>query len=214
MIKKFLFVLTILVFTCIYSYAQESCSCSSTSGGCSASQTCPAGKSAVCTCSLTGCSSSCSGGELILERTGIAKLETAPIGEIGGILSSISGMNVQFKPTVKNFRLSQAKGSKSSLSGLLEELSRNGELTINGQKLDFWKGMKKTLLEGGEFKICSGGASVQRLLNMVSFISGKSYLITSGNANTQISGQIEGNNLTEILENIQKAGGITVTEAY
>jgi hypothetical protein len=214
MIKKLLFVLTIMVFTSLYSYAQESCTCSSTAGGCSASQTCPAGKSAVCTCSLTGCSSFCQREEPILDRVSITKLGTATTGEIGGILSSISGMNVRFKPTIKGFRLSEAKRSKTSHWDLLEELSRNGELTINGQKLGFWKGMQKTLLEGGEFKICTGGASVQRILSMVSFISGKNYSISSGDANARITGQIEGNNLTEILEDLQKVGGITVAKTY
>jgi hypothetical protein len=210
--KKVFFVLSILLFTSVYSYSQESCSCSSTGGGCSASQTCPAGKSAVCTCSVTGCSSSCQSDEPILDFGGTTNLETASVGEIGGIFSSISGMNVQFKPTNKNFRLFEATGSKSSLWSLLDDLSQNGELTINGQKLDFWKGMRKTLLEGGEFKICSGGSSVRRLLKIVSFISGKSYSITSGDANTQITGRIEGNNLTEVLENLQKAGGVTIAE--
>lgn len=213
MIRKLFFVLTILFFTSVHSYSQESCSCSSTAGGCSASQSCPAGKSAVCSCSLTGCSSSCqSGGEVLPELEGTAKLETAPTREIGSILSSISGMNVRFVPATKNFRLSEAKGLKNSLWDRLEVLSQNGELTINGHKLDFWKSQKTTLLEGGEFKICSGGASAQRILNMLSFISGKNHVITSGDAYSKITGQIEGNNLNELLESLQKISGITVAQ--
>jgi hypothetical protein len=121
-------------------------------------------------------------------------------------------MNVRFVPATKNFRLSEAKGLKTSLWDKLEILSQNGELTINGQKLDFWKSQKTTLLEGGEFKICSGGASAQSILNMLSFISGKNLIITSGDPYSKITGQIEGNNLTELLESLQKISGVTVSQ--
>lgn len=201
MFKKLTFVFTFLVFTSLNLYAQESCGCSTSA--CSASQTCPAGKSAVCVCSASGCSSSC-----VTEPP----INDARAESISGVLSSAYGLNFQFQPTNKNYELSSAKISGLPIWELLEELSRNGEITINGQNLDFWKNMNKTLLGGGEFKICSGGASVQRILGVISFVSGKQFKITSGNAEAIIKGRIEGNNLTEVLNSLQKNGEVTVAE--
>lgn len=202
MFKKLAFVLTFLVFTSLNLYAQESCSCSTSS--CSASQSCPAGKSAVCVCSATGCSSSCSGGAEQLPDGGPQSISSA--------LSSDVALNFQFEPTNKNFTLTSSKISGIPTWDLLEELSQNGKLTINGQNLDFWKDMNKTLLNGGEFRICSGGASVQRILGVISFVSGKKYTITSGNAEAVIKGRIEGNSLPEVLKSLQEKGEVTVAE--
>lgn len=59
MFKRSLTILCLLTAFCIGAKAQSNCSCNQGNGGCSASQTCPAGKIAQCSCSATGCSSSC-----------------------------------------------------------------------------------------------------------------------------------------------------------
>lgn len=211
MFRKILFIFTVLTFTSVYSYSQESCACSST--GCTASQSCPAGKSAVCVCGGGSCGSSCSiTDELPNNNRSAVKLEDANAENIGGVLSSIYGVNVQFKSTVKDYKFSDSKGLNASSWNLLEELSQNGELSINNQKIDFWKGIRKTLLEGGDLKICFGGATPQKILNVVSFISGKKYSITSGDAESKITGQVTGNNLSEIIASLQKTGGVTISE--
>jgi hypothetical protein len=213
MVKKILFVLTILLFTSGYSYSQESCSCSSTEGGCSASQSCPPGKSATCVCTSAGCSSSCSKTtEEVLVDEGVSRMANVKAGNIDNVLSYASGLNIKFTPANKNYKFSGLDISKTPSWVLLDELSQNGEVSINGQKVDFWKGVRKTLLEGGEFKLCSGGATANKVLNIVSFISGKRHLITSGDANAKITGQIEGNNLSEVLESLQKISGTTIAE--
>lgn len=212
MIRKIFFVLTILLFTSTYSYSQESCSCSSTAGGCSASQSCPAGKSATCVCTSNGCSSSCSRGDVLPEGGGESRVTNTNAGNLDNVLSYVSGLNIKFTPTNKNYKFSGLDNFKSSSSDLLDELAQNGEVSINGQKADFWKGVRKTLLEGGEFRLCFGGATANKILNTVSFISGKRYLITSGDANREITGQIKGNNLSEVLESLQKISGTTIVE--
>ena len=210
MFKKMFFVFVVMAFTSIYSYSQESCSCSS--GNCSASQTCSEGK-AVCVCSAAGCSSSCSG-NVTPEGGGESRLQNADVKDIGRISSAIFGKDIQFKPTVKSYKFagSNAKFTTESDWNTLEELSKNGELLINGHKLDFWRGIRKTLIEGGEFKICSGGATAQRIINEISFISGKKFSIISGDADREITGQIAGNNLSEVIESLRKVSGVTIAE--
>lgn len=211
MIKKLFLVLFLFVITSLYTNAQESCSCSG--NGCSASQTCPAGKSAVCVCSASGCSSSCQSGVDLPDAIPESDLQNTKVDEFSRVLSSAFGKTIRFTPA-KDYK-SPNFGSKQITSNnweILENLSKNGKLTVNGHKIEFWKGIRKTLLEGGEFKICVGDASVLRVINEISFISGKRFTVLSGDVDKKLTGQIAGNNLYEVVESLRKVSGVTIAE--
>ncbi len=195
--------------------AQSSCSCSNAT--CSASQTCASGFTAVCTCSATGCSSHCAreGGILDFSESSIAsKLQNESIENIGKVLSKNFGKFVTFKPTNSEFKFEYSNSNSLTAShwDILEYLVKNGNLKINGHDLEFWKGYRQTLLKGGEFKLCVGSAPAQMVLNEISFITGRKYSISSGNPQTKIQGEIKGNSLGEILNNLSKQGQITIVE--
>lgn len=212
MIKKLFVVVFLVLVANFYANAQGACSC--TGSGCSASQTCPAGKPAVCVCSVTGCSSSCQSREIIQNGIPESDLQTTKVDEFSRVLSSVFGKTIRFTPA-KDYK-SLKFGSKPITSNnwdVLENLSKNGDLSINGHKIEFWKNIRKTLLEGGEFKICVGDASALRVINEISFISGKRFSVLSGNTDKKITGQIAGNNLSEVIESFRKVSGVTITES-
>jgi hypothetical protein len=213
--KKIILVLAFFVFGTCASYAQSSCSCGVGNGGCTASQTCPSGKIAVCVCSGTGCSSSCNSEafEMPLENVIQTNIDLATGKNIGDVLSTAYGKNITFEPTSNNFKFaynSRDFKSKNHWS-IFEYLSANGKLTINGHDVDFWKGVEETLIKGGEFSFCTSNASVRMLLNEITFLTGKRYIISSP-ATNKISGAVRGNTLEELLLNLSNASGAKIEE--
>lgn len=208
------FLVSIFVGTISVS-AQSSCSCSNS--GCSASQSCPDGYIAVCICSATGCSSSCNRAQLELELSEnvlATKLQNESAKSIGSVLSKAFGKFVTFEPTNSEFRFEYSKSNSLTAShwDILEYLAKNGSLKINGHDLEFWKGLRQTLLKGGEFTFCTGSAPVQMILAEISFITGRRYSIASGDPKAKISGAIKGSSLSEILEALSKSSQTTVVE--
>ena len=216
--KNLLLSFFFLLIGALGAYAQSSCSCS-VPAGCSASQSCPNGYIAICTCNPSGCSSSCQkggGGGPIgpgdggrLEST----LRTAAPEKIAGILSRAFPVFVAFEPRQNfSFDLQISKAAPASDWDVLEYLDANGVLTINGQKLEFWKGIKDNFNNGGDLTICTGGATVDMVLRQLSFVSGKQFSVTIGDPQTIVNGAIHGKGLKDFLEILGKMGGVTIVE--
>lgn len=217
MLKHLLLAFALVVLLNAVAQAQSSCACSvelpDNKGGCSQNQVCPPGYIAKCICTSAGCSGICLPKDSLPPEGGIqAQLRMAAPQDIGRILSSFSDLEVSFKPRNEIFSLVLPKGEETSSWDILEELSRYGEVKINGQDLSFWKEVKNVLLKGGEFKISFGEATPQRLLNTLSFISGKRYSITSGNPDLLITGQIHARNLDGVLALVEAIGQIVISE--
>jgi hypothetical protein len=221
MMRKLLLSLILMLAGTLAAYAQSTCSCS-LPGGCSANQSCPPKYIAICTCNPSGCSSSCqkeSGGGPILPGEGgrlANAVRTAAPEKIAGILSRAYQVFVAFEPRQNfSFDLQESKSAAPSAFSdwdILEYLDGNGVLTINGQKLEFWKGIKDNFNSGGELTICTGGATVDSVLRQLSFISGKQFSVTVGDSQTIVNGAIHGNGIKDFLETLGKMGHVTITE--
>jgi hypothetical protein len=216
--KRILLSLFLLLAGALAAYAQSSCSCS-VPAGCSASQSCPIGFIAVCTCNPSGCSSSCqksSGGGPILPGDGgrlANTLRTTAPEKIAGVLSRAYPLFVAFEPRQNfSFDLPDSKSTPLSDWDVLEYLNSNGILTINGQKLEFWQGVKDNFNNGGDLTICTGGATVDMVLRQLSFVSGKQFSVTTGDPQTIVSGAIHGHGLKDFLETLGKMGRVVITE--
>jgi hypothetical protein len=144
----------------------------------------------------------------------VSKLQKESVGNIGVYLSKTFGKIITFEPLNSKFKFEYLTSNVSTASHweILEYLSKNGNLRINGHNLEFWQGLRQTLLKGGEFSFCTGSATSEMILGEISFITGKKYSIVSGNPNEKIQGEIKGNSLSEILENLSKSGKITIIE--
>ncbi|HEV7643159.1 MAG TPA: hypothetical protein VGO50_04385 [Pyrinomonadaceae bacterium] len=216
--KKLLLSLFFLLMGALAVYAQSSCSCS-LPNGCSASQSCPPKYLAICTCNPSGCSSSCQketgGGPILLGEGGrlANTLRTAASEKIGGILSRAYAVSVAFEPRQNfSFELQESKSAAPSDWDILEYLDGSGVLTINGQKLEFWKGIKDNFIGGGELTICVGGATVDTVLRQLAFVSGKQFSVTIGDSQTIVNGAIHGNGIKDFLETLGKMGHVTIIE--
>ncbi|MBX3300452.1 MAG: hypothetical protein KF736_13450 [Acidobacteria bacterium] len=224
--RSILSILALLLAFQIGVYAQSSCSCGLGNGGCSASQSCPSGYVAFCTCSASGCSSQCNkqdgdppegGGEG--RPIGIAIdvlrniVRSSPAPTLGRALSRAFDKKITFSPTSAKFSVdAKILDSFTSHWELLSYLSTNGKLTINGRNLEFWEGLKNTLLNGGAFKICTGNASAQMILNEINFLSGRHYKIVGGNVGSRMSGTVEGNSLNDLIANLSSTRAVMISE--
>ena len=142
------------------------------------------------------------------------KLSGESIKNFGKALSKAYGKSITFEPTNPKFKFEYVESNSLTASqwDVFEYLANNGDLKINNHDIEFWKGLRKTLLKGGEFSFCTSEAPAEMILAEISFIAGKKYSITSGDAKAKVSGAIKGNSLTEILENLSKASQTNITE--
>lgn len=217
MFKHLVFCLTLVFTFGISAYAQSSCSCSVGNGGCSASQSCPAPSIAMCTCGASGCSSYCSGFDPPdgLTESGISRaVKSAKPSIISEYLSKSLGKTIVFEPASSKFVLNEKTASAQSKShwDLLTYLNTQGKVTVNGHDLNFWSGMRNTLTAGGPFKVCAGNATAQAILNEVNFISGRNYRIIGGDPSVRMEGTIEGNNISELLNNLSMTRSVMITD--
>ncbi len=212
----FIFLLGVLTVS-----AQESCNCSSEAGGCTAGQSCSAGNIAVCSCTSSGCVSYCQakgGGELPEFSSYMPALQTRKASEYGNVLSSAFHKTIVFQPANPDFQISADKFNftKANDWDVFGYLAANGKLTINGHDVKFWNEIRKSFsdnaVKGNEIKFCLGMATPQEYLNELSFITGKRFSVISGNATEKLINPISGSNLTELLQNLGKAGQITIKQ--
>lgn len=214
MIFRFLMV---SCFACVFQlgiYAQSSCSCGVGSGGCTASQTCPSPQIAICTCSATGCSSYCNGGDPPEGfSSNLEALSNAKDGkEFNSILSRAAGKKIVFTPSSKSFTF-DTDSSRKFQNGrieMLEYLSNFGTVKVNGRDLKFWLDTRNDLLTGIEIAICSGGATVKSMLTELSFYTGKNYRVIAGDELTPVTQQLKGNGIQQILDKISTSYKVTI----
>jgi hypothetical protein len=83
---------------------------------------------------------------------------------------------------------------------------------INRHDLEFWRGLRQTLLKGGEFTFCAGSAPAQMILAEISFITGRKFRIASGDPKAKVSGAVRGFSLSEILEALSKNSQTAIVE--
>ncbi len=213
------FVLSFIVL-CGWSFAsaQTSCSCSAGNGGCSVSQTCEAGYLAICTCSATGCTSSCQSRDgQQPELLGPPLLSLALTGkdadEISSYLTDVFGKMVKFSPKTKNAFIYGFPGRAASYWDVFDYLERNGTVTVNGSAISFWRDQHRQLKKGGELVLCVGGATPDAIARHLSFISGSKIDTNGGVSQMPITSTVRGKGLLQILNNLTGiSGGVMFAE--
>lgn len=213
MLGKLILITCALLIANVGISAQDSCSCSNSV--CSASQTCSGGKTAKCTCSATGCSSSCENTELQLEFTEPDFEKAVQAGDRKAIrqyFAKTIGRTVDFVPTSSRSKVSyiRSKDGNASHWDALEFLEKNGDLKIDGHSLKFWTDIRDSFLNGGELTICTSRADVA--LREISFISGKRFSVISGDPKTKLDGEIRGEGVVGLLQSLKKAAKIEIVE--
>lgn len=83
---------------------------------------------------------------------------------------------------------------------------------INGVSLDYWESLRDNLIKGGSFKVCTGKASAQAILNEINFYAGTRYKIIAGDPLAQKDTQVKGNSLTELIDSFTTSRSVTISE--
>lgn len=214
MLKKLILIFSVIFISAAAAWAQSSCSCELGNGGCKASQSCPAGYIASCTCSASGCTSSCNLENLGEVASGdiFSSLKNNDLRTLNRDLSRAYGKVVRFSLTDASREVKEipAFSVRPYDWSILEFLDQTGDLTINGHKLSFWRTMRESLLKGDEFQICSNRADA--VLNEISFLSGKKFSVVAGDAATPLKEPIRGKGLYALLSNLSEVADITIVQ--
>jgi hypothetical protein len=217
MLARPLLVLSFLLAFTLCASAQSTCKCEDHGSGAMAS--CSPGSIALCSCTSNGCSSRCVKPVLTpfklpdINAFVTTLKQTAP-ADINDYLSKTLGKTVTFETPIKDFKFDYppSKISKNTTHwDVLDALAAKGNLRIDDHDIDFWKAQRDYLLGGGAITISTGGGTVQSVLNNLAFITGKNFTVRSGDASSMIS-EIKGSGLSELLQNLSKAGKVTITE--
>jgi hypothetical protein len=186
------------------------CSCTDPVTKCSANITCLVG-TPMCTCSSGGCTSYCStggGGDFYDGKTLLAKLLSVSETEIASVLTKSTGRTVKFTPYKENFKIYYTAVPETHWE-ILEYLSQNGELTINGADYRMWKKIREIVL-ADKVNICLGNASVSSLVNELSFFTGRKYQIISGNPDAKVNIEIKEMTIEGIIESLQRNNQVVI----
>lgn len=219
MLRRSISSLSILVLLTLGVNAQSKCECASDDGSNSATQSCPAGFVALCTCSAFGTNGQCSKQDDKplegLTRAGLVKvIESSDAQSLAKNLSVAFGKTIKFTPTVSKFVIDKKVAIRSTDShwDLFNYLSTKGNLLINGSPLSYWTGMRDNLVAGGAFKVCTGKASAQSILNEINFYAGTRYKIIGGDRLIQKDDPIKGGSFAEFINNFTTSRAITISE--
>lgn len=210
--------LSLIFFASYNSIAQSTCSCSVGNGGCSASQSCPEGYIASCTCAASGCGSVCIRQDGPLPGGGdnlsVSTLDNADVKTLTSVLSNSIGRTVSFVPFEVGFRFDISFTDRKAADAwtILENLSQKGELFVNGQKFDILRGYRKTLIEGGEFRICAPGMTVRALLGELSFLTGRKFDVIAGDPFSKVLGTVQGDSLASVLGDLERQTGVRIAK--
>lgn len=188
----------------------NSCSCADPVSKCTAGISCLSGRP-TCVCTASGCTSYCStggGGDFYDGKTLLANLLSVSETEIANVLSKSTGRTIKFTPYKENFKMYYTLIPETHWD-ILEYLSQNGELMIDGGDYRMWKKIREIVLSD-KLNICLGNATVASLINELSFFTGRKYQIISGNPNSKVNIEIKGMTIDGIIESLQRNNQVEI----
>jgi len=118
------------------------------------------------------------------------------------------GKTVDFTPDSNKSTTAYAGKEKANYWEALEFLDEVGTLRIEGHELKFWKDIRDSFLGGGQLMISS--ERIDSVLNELSFLTGKSFSVVSGDRSAKLNETVSGNGLEDFLGNLQKAANIKI----
>ncbi|MGH9947646.1 MAG: hypothetical protein ACRD6X_10620 [Pyrinomonadaceae bacterium] len=212
----------LLVILCSFFTIRGQSSCNCEGYGCEVSQNCPEGYIAVCSCTAQGCTGKCKKAEPENEfqevsfKTGrmslMATLLNGNEERISQEFSKLLGEKVIFKKAREAQISVIAQGNEfKSYWSVAEFLASVGTISVGGLPFDSLRSQREILLEGGLFKICAPKLSAKRILDEISFLTGKEFKVVAGDPRSNSSVPVQGNNLKEVLDSISNSRNIRIS---
>lgn len=191
------------------SAVRESCGCSAPDGSCSASGSCT-GK---CTaqCPSGGCNVSCSGfGFLGTEVSMQMRGGTSP--KLLNELARRTGKSMSYTAGRPEgpFNLS---ARRSSVWDLLELLSNNGTVTVEGEDFENLKTTRQAMMNGERLSLAVHGLTAAEYVAHLAALSGQRLYIKAGDANAMVNFNVENVTLEEILQKVSEETGVQIVNA-
>jgi hypothetical protein len=189
---------------------KQSCSCKAPDGSCEANVTCSRhGCTAICG-SKDGCYSAC-GKDTLLTRFTL-RLVNKDSRQIASALSKHTGKQIDFVPRQRNSRFTiDVKGD--DLWNALDYLHDQGVVTVNGVNWDKYRQIRGAALEGRKLSVNFNNMSVSDALVHLSFLTGKTYRVESGDAEKVISTSLQEVTLSELISRISEQTGVRIMQA-
>jgi hypothetical protein len=193
----------------LHSVLAETCSCSATDGSCSVSITCPGGCTAYCPSGA--CRARClnSFWETDFRQQVTLQMRGGSSRKLSTALARIIGKEIVVSPN-KPDETYTFDFKNASLWDVLETLSENGTVQIEGEDFGKLLRIRKAFLTGEKMSVCIRQAHVRRLIDQLASLSGLSIRTTSGNIDTLVTLSLNDVTLKEIVAEISAQTGVQI----
>ncbi len=189
---------------------RQSCSCKAPDGSCEANVNCSQhGCTAICG-SKDGCYAAC-GKDTLLTRFTL-QLVNKDSKQIVSALSKHTGKQIEFLPRERDGRFTiDIKGD--DLWNAMDYLYERGVLKVNRVDWEKYRQIRGAALGGGKMSAVNfNSMSVKDALAHLSFLTGLSYRVESGDANKVVSISLQEVTLGEVLSRISEQTGVIIKQ--
>jgi hypothetical protein len=158
------------------------------------------------------CYAECSGGYMYLAAETTLEVEDARYPDLVNELAKRSGKRVAFTPTVPNM-IFNAGFKRSSFWNVLELLSDQGTVQIDGQDFERLRRLRRALLSGERVTLCVKNTPVNVFVNDMIGLTGLALRVDRGSPNSIINVRLPHSTLDEMLLKVSEQTGTKIREA-
>jgi hypothetical protein len=189
--------------------SQRTCLCKAPDGSCSTIVTCRRhGCTAICG-SNNGCYAAC-GKDLILTRFTL-KLVNKGSREIASALSRHTRHRIEFVPWRRKGRFN-IDIKDDDMWNAMEYLYERGKAKVDGVDWGKYRDIRRVALEGGGMSVDFDDISVGDALAHLSFLTGLSFRVKSGDDEKRISISLREVTLSETISRISAQAGVNIEQ--
>lgn len=188
----------------------DDCACQADDGSCSTNLSCQ-GK-CISFCGDNGnCFSECSGGYEYLAAETTLEIQDGTYPDLVTKLVHLSGKQLVFFPRTPNL-LFNAQIKRSPFWTVLDLLSDQGAVQVNGQDFERIKQLRRILLSGDKIKLCVRNTPVATFVNDMTGLTGLPLRVTAGSPMSIVNIKIPQSTLDEMLFKISEQTGTKIQE--
>ena len=202
--------LSLITFTPVVSGQRTTCSCEAPDQSCHTSVTCPGGCTAVCG-SSEACYLSCLNNFLYGRITLDFVHKSGE--EIAAVLSERTHKKIIFVPYERN-RLARynLQIDDDNVWNTLNFLHKRGGVSVGGLDFGNLEKMRRDMATGGKISVNFSGIPVKDVIAELSFLSGRSLRVVSGNSDHLVSISLRKVKLDEVVSSIAAQVGVQIEE--
>lgn len=220
----------LLLTSFVYATAED-CACTAEDSSCSANISCPGGCLALCP--SEGCTGHCVGeeggsgerpvttgtpegssvkAEMASSKRITIKAVKADGKQVAAELTRVTDRKIEFTQRRAADRF-DFEFKNTELWDVLNYLSDFGVIKIDGTDFEQLKKIRRSLAGNQKVSMCLRAASVKDVASYLSFLSGVSVSVTSGDDKTRVTASLKEVTLSEIVSSISAQTGVEIATA-